>query len=133
MSNTEGDNCISVNIQNYVEDKITSVKDSINNKCELLQISLNGLRSEWTIEHRNLIQRYETSENAKALAKIEVDKHFETINGLQTRMDKLTENFVTKEDFTKTIDDRMKVVWATVASISFILFAAFIAHIAGRL
>lgn len=101
MSNTKGNDYILINIKNFIDEKAEYVINYVNSKCELWQLVLDGLRTEWQLEHKNLVQRYETSENAKAIAKIEVDKHFESINSLQTRMDKLSASFISKENLKK--------------------------------
>ena len=133
MSNSEGDDSIKVLIKPYIEEKLSA-------KCELWQISLEKLRAEWTLEHKNLIERFENSEQAKALAKESVDKHFDAINNLQQRMDKLTVTFVSKEDhvalrdeMSQQVDSKMKNVWTVVIVALGALFGAFIAHVAGKI
>jgi hypothetical protein len=133
VSNSEGDDCVKILIKPYIEEKIGA-------KCELWQVSLERLRAEWALEHKNLIQRFEDSEKAKALAKDSVDRHFETINTLQQRMDKLTVTFVSKEDhialreeFDRKISDKMKHVWTVVILVLSVLAGAFVAHVAGKI
>jgi hypothetical protein len=80
------------------------------------------LKEVWDINHRALIDRYELSEDAKALAKNEVDRHFEFINGLQSKLDKQAETFCTKGE-----------LYAVILSIFLIFMTTFIAHIFGKL
>ena len=133
MSNAEGDDCIPVPFREYVEERMGS-------KCELWELALAGLRAEWTLEHKNLIQRFEASENAKILAKGEVDRHFEISNNMQARIDKMTTTFPTKEDlaqvrveFERRLDEKMKNIWILIMSISATLISAFIMHVVGRI
>lgn len=110
---------INVELIDYIDRVVHKIQCSIDGKCEVWQMGLGALRKEWELEHRNLINRYESSEREKAVAKIEVDRHFETINGLQARMDKLSESFVTKKEFDKQFSS-MK-AWLNGCLISLIL------------
>jgi hypothetical protein len=110
---------IQTNIRDIINEKYKDLNDRIEAKCTLWNLALSGLRSEWLLEHRNLIQRYEASEQAKALAKTEVDRHFETINSLQARMDKLSDSFVTKDEFKKQVDSLK--TWMTGCMVSLIV------------
>jgi hypothetical protein len=116
----------------YIDKTKKTIDEKIAAKCTEWQMGLSALRKEWELEHKNLIQRYEESEKAKSLAKIEVDKHFENINSLQNRMDKLSDTFVTKDAFETEIEGRMKNIWTTLSAISLVLIGTFIAHIFGK-
>lgn len=126
MSPPDTDSCVlpsSPTINILISDYIAEVAERLNHKmdheCEVWNLGLSALRKEWEMEHKNLVFRYESSEREKATAKVEVDKHFETINGLQARMDKLSENFITKTEFKSQIDSLK--AWITGGLISLII------------
>jgi hypothetical protein len=112
---------------------IQKIDSDIEAKCKLLDSEINTLRTEWRLEHANLIQRYEESERSKAIAKIEVDKHFENINSLQARMDKLSETFITKEDAQTLFSNYTKNTWISNAAIWALILSGFIAHLFGKI
>jgi ribosome assembly protein YihI (activator of Der GTPase) len=99
-------------------DRVMKVADKdLNARCEKWALELAGLRNEWRLEHRNLIERYETSERLKEDAKTAVDDHFKRINDLQVRMDKLQTQFVTSEQ----VDRRIKTATVYAFSIAIAL------------
>jgi transposase-like protein len=88
----------------YIDRVKKEFEKDLNARCEKWNLELDGLRNEWRLEHRNLINQIDTAEKIKATDKIEVDKHFERINDLQARMDKIQTQFVTKD----AVDQRIK-------------------------
>jgi hypothetical protein len=114
---------INVELIDYIDRITNKIQCSMDGKCEIWQLGLSALRKEWELEHRSLVQRYEASEAAKALAKIEVDRHFEAQNNMQNRMDKLSDTFVTKKEFKDTIDGLKTWLTGCLVSLVFLLIA----------
>jgi hypothetical protein len=131
--NEDNPKTINIELINYIDRLVNKIQCSIESNCKIWEINLAALRKEWELEHKNLILRYETSENLKLIEKEAIDKHFEDINGLQNRMDKLSSTFVTTENFDRILNDRLRSVWTIVSAISMILISAFIAHLFGKL
>ena len=110
---------INVDLIDYIDRAIHKIEIKIDGKCDVWRLELAVLRKEWELEHKNLIQRYDASEHIKSIEKLEVDRHFERINGLQALMDKANETFVTKSDF-KDQTDSLK-TWVTGCLVSLVL------------
>jgi chromosome segregation ATPase len=95
---------INVRIIEYIDRTIKTVIEKIESKCDTWRLELSGLRleltslrAEWRLEHQNLIQRFETFVSQYNENNISIDKHFERINELQSRMDKLSTAFMTAD------------------------------------
>jgi hypothetical protein len=95
----------------YTDRLVKGIRDEIESKCSVWKLELTNaksdilaLRREWQLEHTNLIQRLENERQNKQVEKNEVDKHFERINELQTRMDKLSMTFQTNEQVNSKIE-----------------------------
>jgi hypothetical protein len=124
---------INIGMIEYIDRVVNHLKSIIESKCEKWDLGLNKLRTEWKLEHTNLIQRFESFLLQYENNNIEIEKHFERINELQNRMDKLSNTFVTKETF----DEKMKSANMFRDSLQIIMWSliigAFIAHIFGKL
>jgi ribosome assembly protein YihI (activator of Der GTPase) len=114
----------------YIDRVIKTLNEKIESKCSIWELELSGvgkelesLRREWILEHKNLIQRFESEQEFKSSEKIEVDKHFERINELQARMDKLSMTFLTTEQ----VDYKIKLAIADQNKYITILMAIIVA------
>jgi hypothetical protein len=92
----------------YIDRVKKEFEKDLNARCDKWKLELDGLRNEWRLEHKNLIDRYEASERIKADAKIDDDKHFDRQNDLQNKMDKMQVRFITKDE----VDGRIKMYLA---------------------
>ena len=95
---------ISVRLLDYIDRVARSIEAKLNSNCEawqlelsVLRLELNGLRNEWILEHKNLIQRFESFIKQYESDKYQTAEHFERINGLQGRLDKISGSFLTSE------------------------------------
>lgn len=131
MKKSENEENVNISLREYLE---TIILD----KCDLWNLSIEKLRAEWLSEHKSLIQRFDSSEHEKEIAKLAVDEHFVRNNDLQNRMEKLTATYATKNDiieitkeFERRLDEKMKNVWTVVVIVLGALVVAYITHVFG--
>ena len=97
-------------IIDYIDRIVKFIFAEVDSRCKLwtaelvqLRTELTGLRTEWNLQHINLIQRFESF-----VAQYEVEKkanaeHFVRQNDMQNRMDKMAVNFATTEQVNQMI------------------------------
>jgi hypothetical protein len=80
---------------------------------EYLDRLLANLRLEFDLKLSALKEEYKKSEKQIGEAKAEVDAHFNAVNGLQVRMDKMSQTFLTGKD----ADEKIKLAVANMSGL----------------
>jgi hypothetical protein len=95
---------INVRLLDYIDRTLKSIYEKIESKCDVwrlelsnLRLELVGLRNEWKLENTNLIQRFESFLKQYENDKAQTVEHFDRVNNLQGRLDKMTTTFQTSE------------------------------------
>jgi len=95
---------IALDLQRYIQSMIDSKCDLWNVESEKVYAELAALRREWIAEHQNLIQIVDSNESNR-IKDAQTDKeHFERINSLQVRLDKLTETHCNKIEVDQVVN-----------------------------
>ena len=100
---------INVRILEYIDRTIKSVETKIESNCDVWRLELGGLRNEWVLEHRNLVNRVDSFIEQYERNNTEIDKHFLRSNDLQQAMNNLQKTFISNDK----LEDKLRFLVAS--------------------